>query len=85
MVKDYGANYQHGYSRLWQPTLGLNWDLPGGWRATVSVNYGEDKENGSATPSTWQYAMPRLPIRIRQPRSIHSGTAATPIRPRSRA
>jgi len=43
-VKDYGANYQHGYSRLWQPTLGLNWDLPGGWRATVSVNYGEDKE-----------------------------------------
>jgi iron complex outermembrane receptor protein len=43
-VKDYGANYQAGYSRLWQPTLGLRWDLPAGWRATLSGSYGEDKE-----------------------------------------
>lgn len=43
-VQDYGANLQGGYSRLWQPTLGLKWDLPGGWRATLSGSYGEDKE-----------------------------------------
>lgn len=43
-VDDYGANYQDGYSRLWQPTAGLKWDLGAGWLVTLNGSYGEDEE-----------------------------------------
>lgn len=43
-VDDYGANFQGGYSRLWQPTAGLKWNLGAGWLATLSGSYGEDEE-----------------------------------------